>query len=66
LERLVGEAALASIAHDLLYARVDVSPGDDGTPVVMELELIEPSLFLKQHPPALERLVSAIVRRLSG
>lgn len=66
LERLVGEAALASIAHDLLYARVDVAPGDDGTPVVMELELIEPSLFLKQHPPALERLVSAIVRRLSG
>lgn len=66
LERVVGEAALASIAHDLLYARVDVAPGDDGTPVVMELELIEPSLFLKQHPPALERLVSAIVRRLSG
>lgn len=65
-ERLVGEAALATIAHDLLYARVDVAPGDDGTPVVMELELIEPSLFLKQHPPALERLVSAIVRRLSG
>jgi hypothetical protein len=30
----------------------------------MELELVEPSLFLRQHPPALERLVAALVRRL--
>jgi hypothetical protein len=64
-ERLVGEAALALISHDLLYARVDVAPGDDGTPVVMELELVEPSLFLKQHPPALQRLVQGIARRLT-
>jgi len=63
-ERLVGEAALLPISRDLLYARVDVAPGDDGTPVVMELELIEPSLFLKQHPPALQRLVQGIARRL--
>jgi hypothetical protein len=65
-ERRVGEAALALISRELLYARVDVAPGEDGTPVVMELELVEPSLFLKQHPPALERLVQGIVRRLSG
>jgi hypothetical protein len=49
---------------DLLYARVDVAPGVDGEPVVMELELVEPSLFLLQYPPALERLVAGIVRRL--
>jgi hypothetical protein len=30
----------------------------------MELELVEPSLFLLQHPPALQRLVRGIVRRL--
>jgi len=65
-ERRVGEAALAPIARDLLYARVDVSPGDDGSPLVMELELVEPSLFLKQHPPALERAVRGIVRRLEA
>lgn len=65
-ERRVGEAALAPIARDLLYARVDVAPGEDGTPVVMELELVEPSLFLKQSPMALERLVKGIVRRLGG
>lgn len=64
-ERVVGESALAAIGDaDLLYARVDVVPGPDGDPVVMELELIEPSLFLLQHPPALHRLVSGIVRRL--
>lgn len=65
-ERRVGEAALAPIARDLLYARVDVAPGEDGTPVVMELELVEPSLFLRQSPMALERLVKGIVRRLGG
>ncbi|MEY2625570.1 MAG: hypothetical protein RL412_1345 [Pseudomonadota bacterium] len=65
-ERRVGEAALALISRELLYARVDVAPGEDGAPVVMELELVEPSLFLKQHPPALDRLVRGIVRRLGG
>jgi glutathione synthase/RimK-type ligase-like ATP-grasp enzyme len=64
-ERAVGEAALHAMrTADLLYARVDVAPGVDGEPVVMELELVEPSLFLLQYPPALERLVAGIVRRL--
>ena len=31
---------------DLLYARVDLVPGDGGEPVLLELELTEPSLFL--------------------
>ncbi len=47
--------------RDLMYARLDLIPADDGTPLVSELELIEPSLFLMQHRPALERLVEAIV-----
>jgi hypothetical protein len=29
----------------------------------MELELVEPSLFLQQHPPALERFVTALLGR---
>ena len=64
-ERAVGEAALAPFTSDLLYARVDVAPGPDGNPVVMELELVEPSLFLLQSPPALQRFVEGVVRRLS-
>ena len=63
-ERTTGTAALAGIASELLYARVDVAPGPDGAPVVMELELIEPSLFLLQSPTALARLVAAVTRRL--
>lgn len=55
--------ALAAVdAASLLYARVDVMDDDEGRPLLSELELIEPSLFLLQHPPALERFVAAIVR----
>ena len=50
---------------DLLYARVDLAPGPDG-PVLMELELIEPSLFLHVSDGAAERAAEAIVRRLSA
>ena len=60
----LGTAALAGLESELLYARVDVAPGVDGAPVVMELEMIEPSLFLLQSPVALQRLVDAVVRRL--
>lgn len=63
-EQALAERALAPIAKDLLYARVDVAPGLDGRPCVMELELVEPSLFLKQHPPALARLADALASRV--
>ena len=65
-ERAVATAALAPLASRLLYARVDLCRDDAGQPRVMELELIEPSLFLLQHPPALERLVAAIARRVTA
>ena len=43
------------------YARVDLVRGDDGRPLVLEVELVEPSLFLPQAPPgAVTRLVSAL------
>ncbi len=56
----IAEQALGCVSGELLYARVDLIEDLDGAPLVSELELIEPSLFLLQHPPALERLVSAI------
>ena len=64
-ERAVGEAALAPFRATLLYGRVDVAPGPDGRPVVMELELVEPSLFLLQEPRALARLADSITARLA-
>lgn len=52
--------------QDLLYARVDMVEDEEGTLRLMELELIEPSLFLKQCPRALDRLAAAIVARASA
>lgn len=42
----VGRAALAAIDTDVTYARVDLVMSERG-PVLMELELIEPQLFLE-------------------
>jgi glutathione synthase/RimK-type ligase-like ATP-grasp enzyme len=64
-ERELAERALEPFARDCLYARVDVAPGPDGRPCVMELELVEPSLFLAQEPRALARLVASVAARLS-
>ncbi len=60
----LGRRALEEHATKLLYARVDVARGPNGAPRVMELELVEPSLFLTQSPIALERLADGIARRL--
>ena len=48
----------------LLYARVDLIPGPDGSPTLIELELTEPSLFLRAAPGAADRLADAILARL--
>lgn len=59
----VAERALAAVpdAPELLYARVDLVDGDDGAPVVMELELVEPNLFLFLHPRSMPRVVEAVL-----
>jgi hypothetical protein len=64
-ERALAEQALESAPSGLLYARVDIARDERGAPMLMELELVEPSLFLRQHPPACERLVAALARRLA-
>ena len=66
-ERWVAEHALRGLEFGpLLFARVDVLRDEHGDVRVMELELIEPSLFLDAHPPAADALAEAIVRRLEG
>ncbi len=64
-ERALATLALAPFSSRILYARVDVVRDATGQPVVMELELLEPSLFLAQHPPALARFTDAIARWLA-
>lgn len=46
-----------------LYARVDLLPSADG-PRLLELELIEPSLFFHAGKDAADRLVAALVARI--
>jgi glutathione synthase/RimK-type ligase-like ATP-grasp enzyme len=40
------ERILAAVDEELLYARVDLATGLDGEPALIELELIEPDLYL--------------------
>ncbi|AEV82765.1 hypothetical protein ACWT_1746 [Actinoplanes sp. SE50] len=66
-EREVARLALTAVpggSKRLLYARVDVIPGPDGAPQVIELELSEPGLFLLTAPGAADRLADAVLARL--
>ena len=58
----VAQRALAAVpfAEPLLYARVDVVPGPDGAPLVLELELTEPSFFLDRAPGSADRFAAAV------
>ena len=46
----LAQQALAAAPAKATYARVDIVPDDEGTLRIMELELIEPSLFLDHAP----------------
>ena len=37
---------------------------DDGSLCLVELELVEPMLYFRQHPSAAERIAEAVLRRL--
>ena len=64
-EELVHEV-LGLLRKDILYARVDLLALDDGTPVVTEVELVEPSLFFRHGPTAAEKLADALIRRVQS
>ena len=65
-EHALAERVLAAVpGGPLLYARVDLIPGADGEPVLVEVELTEPSLFLATSPGAAERFAEAILARLA-
>ena len=53
------EAVMAAVPGDPVYARVD-GVERDGRLVLMELELIEPHLFLGWHAGAATRLAASI------
>jgi glutathione synthase/RimK-type ligase-like ATP-grasp enzyme len=58
------EAAVAACPQSPLYARVDAVRDESGELSMMELELVEPELFFRFHPPAADALAAAIAARL--
>ena len=57
----VAEAALAIAPTPAAYARIDLIRGAEDVLQVMELELIEPALFLDCSPGAAERFAKAML-----
>ena len=65
-ELTIADAALAAApggGENLLYARVDLIPGPYGSPVVIELELTEPHLYLARVVRSVERFATVIAER---
>jgi glutathione synthase/RimK-type ligase-like ATP-grasp enzyme len=60
----VAERALGQLDEPPLYARVDLVTDLDGNPALIELELIEPNLYLSTDPGAVDRLANATLARL--
>lgn len=62
----IAQAALAAAPAAATYARADLVVGNDGKLQLIELELIEPALFLEQAPdacPSFARAVFAAAER---
>ncbi len=58
--RAAGDAAIAAIGQQLLYARADIVRSGDSFRI-MELELVEPAVYLRTDPGAPDRFADAIV-----
>jgi glutathione synthase/RimK-type ligase-like ATP-grasp enzyme len=63
-ERELAEAAIEEFKEAPLYARIDLVEGPTRDPCLIELELIEPNLYLAEHPPAAGALADAALRLL--
>jgi glutathione synthase/RimK-type ligase-like ATP-grasp enzyme len=61
--RAAAERVLAAVQSPWLYARVDLVDSPTGARL-MELEMLEPDLFLRHHPEAPERFAAAIAGRV--
>jgi|GEM_PF-14184 len=59
-----GERLLKGLPHRSVYARVDSLKGPDDAPQLIELEVIEPSLFFRHDPEAPARFAEVICDQL--
>ncbi len=69
-DKALAQRVLAAIAaqgldgadRPLAYARVDMAHDEQGQPMLMEVELVEPSLYLEHAPQNAAMLVDAVLR----
>jgi glutathione synthase/RimK-type ligase-like ATP-grasp enzyme len=59
-QRDLAERAMAACRPAPAYGRVDMVRDNEGRMAVMEVELIEPELWLRHHPPAAAVLAEGI------
>ena len=64
-EAEVARQVLAALRHPALYARVDLVRSGGGQPLLIEVECIEPRLFLSHDSHAAGRVAAAVQRRLT-
>ena len=64
-EIALAESAMHSCQPLPVYGRVDIMWDAAGMPMVSELELIEPEIWLRNHPPAAEYFAKAIMTRMA-
>jgi glutathione synthase/RimK-type ligase-like ATP-grasp enzyme len=57
-------AAMQACDQMPVYGRVDMVHDADGSPQVMELELVEPELWLREHPASADAFADAIASAL--
>lgn len=62
--RALGAACMKALPFETLYGRADIVRLDVGTPAIMELELIEPSLYVSFDDAAAGRFAEAIAAEL--
>ena len=58
--RSFASQVLKAADKECYYARVDIIPNDDGSMMLSELELLEPSLFFPHSPRAVEVFVQGL------
>lgn len=63
-ERVIQD--MATLSTELLYTRIDLVPGPDGEPLILEVKLTEPSLFLEFGGGGSGRLADAIAAALAA
>ncbi|HEY5258816.1 MAG TPA: hypothetical protein VIJ12_10625 [Candidatus Baltobacteraceae bacterium] len=61
----IGERALSLLPQKPLYARIDLLRGADGEDRLMELELIDPELYMRLDARAPVRFAAALARRMT-